>query len=526
MKKAFIIPILFIFLSTFCVFSEDTENQTDPGFGLQSVIFSNVRNVNTDFTKNFSSMADYTLTPGDIFTLSITSGIRSDGSISNAQEFVIQLQKDYSLNVPFIGIVNVQGKTLPELQNIIDRGIKRIIPAQYINFVLTSPAQFNVFLYGGVNLPGYIVATPMMTVIDAIAQAKGFKKNGSYRQVQLIRKTEESKRTVITLDISKFYKDADLSANPSLQPGDKIYIPPADVITTITGSIQFPGAYELLQEETLRSLLNFAGNITPDARGTSIEITRINSQGQRNILTVALDKTSSFVIQNGDVVRIRNSAENSEMITVEGAVFGKALSGLEPVSSPTKQVRIELPYYPGISLMSALDAVGGPTPYAIYPASYIERRATGDREPINLEKVWDNRDYTGDMELQPGDKIFIPITKLNVFVTGNVDDPGAFAFQSGSIVWDYILLAGGITENIGDPEGIYRIDASGKKAKVSADTEVQPGEHYYIAKKWLFQSDQFVQNMLITTTWVVSVWGVVTLGFEIYDFFKARLSEN
>ena len=268
MNKLILICLLLCCILFSSVYAQDSAGEFSievTGFGLQSEIFRNVRNVNTDFTKNFSSMSGYNLTPGDVFSLTVTTGVRSDGSVSNAQEYVIQLQKDFTMNVPFIGVLDVTGKSLPELKTLIDRRIRNIVPAQYINFVLSSPAQFNVFIYGGVNLPGYIVANPLLTVIDAIGIAQGFKPSGSYRKVQLIRTEQDGTETVTELDVSRFYRDADFNSKPSLHPEDRIYIPAADIVAVISGKIGFPGAYELINGESLKDLIQLSGGSFPEA---------------------------------------------------------------------------------------------------------------------------------------------------------------------------------------------------------------------------------------------------------------------
>ncbi len=133
MKKRFIL----VFLSSFLFFpnallgqTSQTENNlteasenlqeeaTDKG--LQTRIFTVVENIQQDYEKslkegkvtdNFLAMRNYVPTPGDIFTLLITAaGIRSDGTLSTPQQYTIQLQENYNLNIPFIETVNTKGK--------------------------------------------------------------------------------------------------------------------------------------------------------------------------------------------------------------------------------------------------------------------------------------------------------------------------------------------------------------------------------------------------------------------------------
>ena len=65
---------------------------------------------------------------------------------------------------------------------------------------------------------------------------------------------------------------------PRSSPGDKVYIPPADIIATVAGNTPYPGTYELVQGETLKDLLLLAGNIRPDTMTQDIEIVRFQAR--------------------------------------------------------------------------------------------------------------------------------------------------------------------------------------------------------------------------------------------------------
>jgi protein involved in polysaccharide export with SLBB domain len=574
--------------------STDTETvEENPGFGLQSDIFDRVKRLEPDLTQNLSYMSDYTLTPGDIFKLDVSTGIKSDGSISNTQEYTMQLQDNFNLNVPFIGTINVRGRSLPELQDYIISRIKNLMPVQYVNFKLASPAQFNVFVFGGVNQPGYITANPLMGVIEAIATAGGFKPGASYRDVQLIRKQdgEEKRRSI---DISRYYTHAEFQANPPLQPGDKVYVPQADIIAKIQGEVKYPGHYELTEEETLKTLINGAGGMRPEADESYVDVMRVDAQGARKTITVPAEDIKNFSIQNGDVVVVHSVSENVAMVTIEGAVFGKQYKGDGPIDVPHQPVRLNLPYYQGITVLAVLDAVGGPTPYLDKDKqAYIRRAETKKRISVDIEKLWSTRDDAYNKPLEPGDMVFVPIQQLSVFVTGEVANPGSFDYRNGMTVSDYILSAGGIDQQTGNPEKIFFLDKLGNRTAAQPTTEVQPGDHIYVSpreqvyvtgevsspgaypyqrgldvsdyllqaggvnqntanlnriffvdegfnrtkvtldkevtepgthifvsKKFLFQTDQVMGNILMTTGWVTSIFGVVYAVVEFINFVQ------
>lgn len=547
MKNRLLIPLFVLLgflISTLPVFAQEAgpvetrqsvEPARDAGFGLQADIFRQVRGISTDFTKNFSSMIDYTLTPGDIFTLVVTSGVRSDGSISNDQTYTVQLQENLILNIPFLGDISAEGRTLSELRNYIIQRVRNTLPVQYVNFTLTTPAQFNIFIYGGVVQPGYIVANPLMGVVEAIATSGGFKPNASYRQVRLIRgdgsaettdaeaAAEEAMGETLIVDISRFYEQADLAANPRLQPGDKIYVPPAEIVTSVTGNVNFPGVYELVEGETLATLLNLAGGVKPDTLTSKIGILRIGKNGRHETITIPVNFSDQLPMENGDQVSVRSTSESTDMITVQGAVFGRSFEKQNIIQVPREPIRTDLPYNPGITLMTALDMVGGPTPLLdTDEKSLILRKnpqGTEERIEVDIKALWETRDEKYDVDLLPGDFILVPMKTLKVFVTGQANDPGAYDFMKGNTVNDYLLLAGGIVDNVGDPNGLWFVDDQGNRTKVELTTVVEPETNIYISKTVLKRSDQFVQNLLITTGWITAIIGIINIVWDFVERF-------
>ncbi len=588
MGKMHLFAMVLFISCLFSVYAENEEERT--GFGLQAEIFRKVEEETVETQDGTFMMTDYTPTPGDLFMLTITAaGIRADGTLSPPQKYTIRLKEDYTLNIPFIGSVNARDKTLFELQANITGQIRKLMPVQYVEFLLEAPAQFQVFVYGGVQKPGYVVATAMDRVTTAITAAEGFKAGGSYRQIKLFRDNR-----AIVLDISRYYENAEFSSNPTLRPGDRVFVPKADVVVTITGEIFYPGVYELLPEETLRTLINMAGGLTTRAAKSKIEISRVDHNGDKKTFMVNFDEAKTVSLQMGDTVHIPSTLENPEIITVEGAVFGEKTSADQPVKVPQSPLRIDIPFYRGITLLSALDTVGGPSPLAEAEKGYILRGEEEEKITPDIVRLWKTRNQKLNIELLPGDKIVIPMKKMQIFVTGQVsnpgaynyvkdykvsdyillaggireptgdsegiylitgvgtkkkldpeddvkagdqiyvsqklqvyvggevDNPGAFTHSPELTVNDYILMAGGISENTGNPRGIFLVDELGNREKVKVQDRVEPGKLIYVSKKFLFKSDQFVQNALIATGWVASIFGVVQLIFNIIDFVEEK----
>ena len=495
-------------------------SETSPGFGLQADIFRYVLTSSNSlltsggqFPTNFEVLNDYPLTPGDVFTLLINYGTNTERSADYITTYSLQLQKDYTMVFPFIGKVDVRGMNVEDLRSKISEEIAEITPVQYISFYLSSPARFGVFIYGGVNVSGYISATPLTSVIDAISMCGGFKPNASYRNVQIERGGER-----LSVDLSRFYKNADFDANPKLKPGDKVYVPMAEEIVTVSGMIKYPGTYELLPGETLSDLLSFAGGTKPGAWNSKVEIARVNEDGKIvQLRTSVFD--DGYDLANGDAISIPSISENSETITIEGAIYGKTMPGTTPFAAPTTSIKLEVPYYPGIDLLTVLDKVGGPTPYAL--TNRTEIRAKGSKVPVSvkLEELWKTRDEAYNVQLKPGDHILIPVERNVIGVYGAVNKSQYISpvvtYVNGNTVLDYIILAGGINYTIADPNNITLVDRYGNTTKVSLDDEPEPGSFIYVEKNILQATNDVFTNISLVVSWV----GALSTGYTTISGF-------
>jgi protein involved in polysaccharide export with SLBB domain len=483
-------------------------------FGLQADIFKRAQEPlsSQDYSRNLSVLSIYAITPGDLFELTVGMPSKEEIKLST---FPIQLQDDYSLEMPFIGRVNVRGMSPAQMQNLVTGRIKAAMPVQYVSFLLKTPATFNVFIYGGVVQPGHITVNSLIRVIDAVAMAGGFKTGGSYRTIQLTRDGNAA-----TVDIARFYTEGREDANPFLKPGDSIFVPFAHTTVTLAGQVKFPGVYELITGETLADVLNFAGGMTPEARTDGVEIARLGGDGKKSVRTAAPTKAGQEILKDGDTVTVRSIFENTDFITIEGAVFGAPTSGKAPLSAPIKPVRVELPYYPGMTVLSALDSVGGLTPYVLPEKTTLTRRSDGSVSLLDAATLWKTRAPGLDTELFPGDFLLIPMSKQMVFVTGEVYLPGPIPYVNGYIVNDYILQAGGVIDNIGNPDGVYVVADDGKRTRVSKTAEAAPGLNIHVEKKVLFQTDQFFKNMLIITGFMTAILFTLDTSLNFWDRLK------
>ncbi len=498
------LPIIALIIVACLPFLAQAES-VKPGFGQQPGIIQPVGDPRS-LLKRILGSTSYKLTPGDAYELII--------SIEETERYPLLLSDDYKLDIPFIGTLNVEGMYFSELKNTIISRIKARVPVLFVDFVLQSPALFDVFIHGGVKAPGIATVNPLSRVSDAVALAQGFVKGASFRRVELLR--DDSKEI---LDLSRFAAEADFTQNPLLEPGDRIYIPQADRIVELEGKILYPGIYELLAHETLKDLLNYAGGITPDAQARKIQIARLGQGGKSSLVSIDLNEQSDYQLKNGDKIIVDSMLKNREMITVEGAFFGTPTSGDKPAMIPTSRIIVNLPYIPGMTVLQVMDSLGGPTPLAETAKAYLQKSESGEKVFFDAEKLWQGREPSLDLTIEADDFLLVPMKKLQIFVAGEVNNPGAFPYANGLKVFDYIIAAGGISIETGDRNKIYFVDELGNRKRIGMENDVEPGNLIYIGKNSWTVTQKVLTDVLVITGFTAALLALANGVIDLIQEF-------
>jgi protein involved in polysaccharide export with SLBB domain len=418
---------------------------------------------------------DYEVTPGDRYELVIGA------DLEHRYIYPLTIEADGTVELPYIGKINTSGVKYAAFRLQAIKGIKAKAPLPYVEVVLKMPAVLDVFVYGGVDVPGFVKVTSANRVLEALLLAKGPKKGASFRRIQLIRGDK-----TIVCDLAKYINDGDLSNNPYLKPGDKIYVPHPEILVNISGGVKYPGYFELVPGETAADLIRYAGGLLPAANASAATRLVSGPGGEYKLENLDVAKADQIAMGNGDAVVIPVQAvyENGGMITVEGAVYGKPLKPGEPVllTSQPKPLVMLFPYYPGLTLLGLLEQVGGPNPFALADETFIERKGA-DKIRVDADKLWKTKDGKLDVVLQSGDHVVVPMIELVVFVGGEVNNGGAIPFISGKTAADYILYAGG-PKSTADPNNIWMVFRDGTRKVVPPAQEVAPGTILFIDRNF------------------------------------------
>jgi protein involved in polysaccharide export with SLBB domain len=230
--------------------------------------------------------------------------------------------------------------------------------------------------------------------------------NWDYAIIQRVNPVDLTSR-LIWMSPRKAIIEQDEASNLELQPGDivtifsqrDISVPQADrsQYVIVEGEVVRPGVYKLETNETLRSVLERAGGLTPDAYIYGSQLTRESARIDQQKSLDELARTME--------VQIRQSAVS---------VAASAQPG-------------DLP-----QMMQAQEAI---------IAQLRSTRASG-RVALPVRPK-DNRltDYP-DMIMEDNDRLMIPHTPSTVAVVGDVYNPGSFIFEPRNTAGTYLEIAG------------------------------------------------------------------------------------
>jgi len=343
----------------------------------------------------------YTLDTGDIIRVTVF-GLPDQGG-------VVQVFNDGSVTFPLIGTINVRGKTIMEVNDLLTSLYSRYLKRPSVTVVLEQPRPLEVAIIGEVNVPGnYNLSrgtqvqqgerqtqiasnTPSLPkVSDLFTLAGGLTVSADVRQIQL-RRQEKDREVVYVLDFWRLLQEGDLNQDVRLKDGDVIVVPKKEVINpneyrqladatfgikyleppnvTIVGEVNRPGSYTVPIEQgppRLTTAIQQSGGIRELADIRNIIISRTTRDAQQQKIEVNLwemlesgDINRDVLLRDGDTIFIPTAKdiEPSEAQTLASANFSPneiVVNVVGSVRSPGSTV-----LKPNTSLNNAILAAGG-----------------------------------------------------------------------------------------------------------------------------------------------------------------------
>lgn len=189
-----------------------------------------------------------------------------------------------------------------------------------IAVTITTARTVTVSIYGEVGVQGGFTLSALNTAFNALAAAGGPTAIGSIRNIQRSRAGKTDR-----LDLYQYMTGNTKNVMFDLQNNDVLFVPVANNIVKIEGAVRRPMRYEMIDGETLKDLIEYAGGLTYDVFPNFIQIER-RENDELKYLEFNLDKVMSgkekVAVKGGDVVRIRTSNRPMEnYVTIRGDVY-------------------------------------------------------------------------------------------------------------------------------------------------------------------------------------------------------------
>lgn len=459
---------------------------------------------------------DYIVNIGDIIN------IRIWGAIEFSEEMAVDTQGNIFL--PKVGTVQVLGVKNKDLVSVVEDKIKKSYKDMVFCYAnVTNYQPITVFVTGNVNMPGLYKGMSSDSILQFIDRAGGIALEfGSFRNIQIFR----SNRVIKKIDLYSFLVNGQNDLF-QFQSGDVVTVNNLMHQVTVTGDVTRPFRFEFAEPIVpMQQLLSLA-MLKPET--TNFTITRWQRDNQQKLFTGSLEDTATLLVMAGDTVDFSSDHTSLlEKINVTGEHDGLStilVSKEENLAGVLKKIKFNPRSNPGavqvfrksvaekqkellLAHLQSLESMVLTTSAVTEEESkimaqesksylnFIERARKV--EPKGQIVINEKTDFQS-IYLEDGDQIYIPTVTNLTMVQGEVSIPGTHTVVDGYSAYDYIELAGGLTERA-DKENILVVSQNGSVKKFDSEwslkkVHIQSGDSVLVLPKVSGQNIQLVKGI-------------------------------
>lgn len=385
----------------------------------------NQRALSFEPNMNIATPQTYVLGPGDQVVIDVY------GASQNTHQLTIS--PEGTVTVPGYGPIYVSGMTVAAANGKIRSTLGSRYASSKVKLSVGQTRTIMINVMGEVRTPGTYTLSAFSTVFHALYRAGGINDIGTLRNVKVYR----NGKLITVVDIYEYILNGRLAGNVRLQDGDVVQVGPYDCLVGVTGNVKRPMFYEMRKNESVATLLKYAGGFTGDAYKKAVRLVR--QTGERySVFNVDEFDMSSFKVDDGDAVTVDGMLNRYEnMVEVKGAIFrpGQYRLGGEVTS-----------------VRGLIERAEGVTEDA-FTAHAVLHRMKADRslEVVSVDVQGILAGTVPDIPLKNEDVLFIPTqaelrSERTYTITGEVMSPGTYEYADNTSVEDLIMQAGGLTD--------------------------------------------------------------------------------
>ena len=301
--------------------------------------------------------------------------------------------------------------------------------------------------------------------------------------------------------------------------GDSIHVEPVKNLVRAGYGFNNTAVFEMLEGETIEDLVHYAGGLKLEANSSSLRLVRfednnfnsyeINSDlyvdyDLRNLDSIYAVKEKIGVVSiTGNVKHpgkysISSSDRLLDVIKRSGgytkSAYPFAASLYRQSTQELESIFVERAYRNLITFIATNPGALNGSPSSGESLGYVLSEIR-DYEPVGRVIAEFDIDYLEDniqnnIYLNDNDTIHVPSYDSNIYVFGEVGNPGSVLFKEDTSIQDYIEKSGGLTR-FSSEESIFIVSPNGETKKVyvngfkkfvAQDYEIYPGSVIYIPR--------------------------------------------
>ncbi|MFV8335283.1 SLBB domain-containing protein [Flavobacterium sp. RSP29] len=371
---------------------------------------------------------NYVLGPGDEVQV----------SVYGVQEFnaSIPVSTEGKVTIAYVGQIPVSGMTIEAATQKIKGAIAKVYSTvgsgqSQVAVTLSRIRTIRVTIIGS-KQPGNYSISSLATVYNALFLGGGPGKNGSYRNIELLR----DNKVYRNIDIYRFLVNGNQSDNVGLKDNDVVRIPAYNQRVTVEGQVKRPGIFEMKPGETFSDLLSFASGFNEFAYTASVNVLQ-KTDKEFKVIDIDASEFSNYKPLSGDVFRVTKILNRFEnRIKIDGAVFRPDTYS----------------FYEGMRISDLIAKADGLKEDAYSNRARIIRLQPDlTTEIVNVDL---GKALTGDLEadvaLKKEDIVTVYsildfVEDYKITIDGEIKKPGVYDYYENLTLNDLLVQAGGLT---------------------------------------------------------------------------------